>query len=103
MKTSLAQIEDKLISLAEEEETLYPAFYIALNQYELARAQILMSNEIAGLGAQPQRDAECLRMMAQKKITKEYQKLAAKQHTHDIQYKIWMQLARLYNSKNFNQ
>ena len=98
---SLNDVSDKLIALAEEEETLYPDYYKAELDYNNEKAKTLMSSEVSGLAAQPQREAECLRIMAQKPIYKKYHDLAIEYHRHEKQYRIYMQIAR--NLNNYGQ
>lgn len=95
----LEEISDKLIKLAEEEEDLYPEFYTKERNYIIKRAKTLMSQEVAGLGAQPQRDAECERIMNESTESQDYHEVYPRMQVHDRLTKIYLQLAWLVNKQ----
>lgn len=76
----MKEVFDRIVEYQERYNKIYPKFKDLEIKYMLKKAEILMSQSVAGLGNQTMRDAEAERILSTTSEWVEYQKLLADYH-----------------------
>lgn len=99
---TLTTISDKLLDLADKQAELYPKFYEAELKYISIKSR-LMREQYQNFGSQPSRDAAVNELLELTPEYVEYHKLYPEMQVHEVQTRIYLQLARNLTSLTYNQ
>lgn len=102
MKVTLISISDKLIKLAEEEEKLYPDY----SEAELAFVSLeakLMDRDYPDYATLREKEAIIQREIEETPEYITYHKLKKEYHIHEMQTRIYLQLARNLTAIQYSQ
>ena len=91
----MKEIADKIIEFQNKYNQLYPQYYIAGLVFDKAKAKILMSQEVVGLGSQPLREAEASRILSQTKEYEQYHKIYPEYHLCKVSLDTYKLLGRM--------
>ena len=99
-KVTIELIEDKLFDLTQAYGKIKENFDNLEREYILLKAQIYTRPEVAGLGSQHMRDAQCEIYSQETETGKNFLELKTKMDIINMNIRLWTAIARVHTSWN---